>query len=212
MNSEKSTKSAYTLPIIYCLVSFILIGSYQFSSIYSDNYWTFLALSAIWWSFTSLFAVLDRRKLIPIFTSRVKLRPLAIILFISVWSAIAVRYLAILFTFLHLDLKEVTYVFWQSDYPILFSVLFICLFPAIFEELAFRGILLGGLLELVKPKMAIFISSLLFALIHFSLVSLVWLIPLGILFAYFRHKYNSIWYCILGHFFYNLVIISFEIW
>ena len=212
MSSESTKKANYTSPIIYCLVSFILIGSYQFSSLYSDNYWTFLALSAIWWSFTLFFAFLERKSILPILTSKIRLRPLAIILFVSIWSAIGVRFLAIFLTFFYLDLKEVTYVFWQSDYPILFSVLFICLFPAIFEELAFRGIVLGNLLKSMKPRTAIFISSLLFALIHFNLIALIWLIPLGMLFGYFRYKYGSIWYCILGHFAYNLTVISFEIW
>ncbi len=212
MNSESTKKSNFTSLIIYCLVSFILIGSYQFSSLYSDNYWTFLALSAIWWGFTLFFAVLERKALLPSLTSKVRLRQMAVLLFISIWSAIGVRYLAIFLTLFHLDLKEATYVFWQSDYPILFSVLFICLFPAIFEELGFRGIVLGSLLKSVKPRTAIFISSLLFALIHFNIIALIWLIPLGMLFAYFRYKYDSIWYCILGHFAYNLTVISFEIW
>ncbi|MFT5617260.1 MAG: membrane protease YdiL (CAAX protease family) [Arenicella sp.] len=212
MNPESAKKTNFTSSIIYCLVSFILIGSYQFSTLFSDNYWTFLALSAIWWSFTLAFALFERENLLSILTSKVRLRQLAIILFVSIWSAIGIRYLAIFLSFFYLDLKEVTYIFWQSDYPILFSVLFLSFFPAIFEELAFRGIILGSLLKSTTPKMAIFISSLLFALIHFNVIALIWLIPLGMLFGYFRYKYGSIWYCILGHFAYNLVIISFEIW
>lgn len=212
MASEENSKQSLNSVIIYYLVSFLVIAAYQFSNFYSDNYLTFIGLTGIWWVFTLAFVHAERKLLKPIFSSKIQLRLMAIILIVSVWSGIGIHYLVGFLNSLQPELHRVTFVFWQSDYPVLFSILFICLIPAFVEELAFRGFILGRLLKSTNPNTAIFISSVLFAIIHFSIFSLVWLIPLGMLFAYFRYKYGSIWYCILGYFAYNFMIISFEIW
>ncbi|NQX37219.1 Membrane protease YdiL, CAAX protease family [Pedobacter steynii] len=83
-------------------------------------------------------------------------------------------------------------------------VLSIAVLPAIFEELAYRGYLMQKLLHVVDRKEAIYISSILFFLIHFSLVSFFWLLPFAVLLAYIRIKENTLWYGIVIHFTFNL--------
>jgi membrane protease YdiL (CAAX protease family) len=83
-------------------------------------------------------------------------------------------------------------------------VLSIAVFPAIFEELAYRGYLMQKLLNVVDRKEAIYISAILFFLIHFSLVSFFWLLPFAVLLAYIRIKENTLWYGIVIHFTFNL--------
>lgn len=80
----------------------------------------------------------------------------------------------------------------------------IAVFPALFEELAYRGYLLQKLLNIVDRKEAMYITSILFFLIHFSLFSFFWLLPFALLLAYIRIKENTIWYGILIHFVFNL--------
>ncbi|WP_259067656.1 type II CAAX prenyl endopeptidase Rce1 family protein [Mucilaginibacter sp. X4EP1] len=83
------------------------------------------------------------------------------------------------------------------------TILFVAIMPALFEELAFRGFLLGKLLLVVDKKQAIFISAFLFAIMHMSVLSLVWLVQFALLLAYVRIKENTLWYGVFIHFFFN---------
>jgi uncharacterized protein len=89
-------------------------------------------------------------------------------------------------------------------------MIFVAVFPALFEELAFRGFVYNSINNLVGSKSAIWGSAFLFALVHFSLLSLVWLLPFGLLLAYFRNKYSSLLYGIIGHFTHNALVILIE--
>lgn len=86
----------------------------------------------------------------------------------------------------------------------LFLVFFIAVMPAIFEELGYRGYLLQTLLKVVDREQAIYISSFLFAILHFSFVSLFWLIPFALFLCYTRIRENTIWYGVFFHFTFNL--------
>ena len=44
----------------------------------------------------------------------------------------------------------------------------VCVFPAVFEELAFRGIIQVQFEKVVEPKVAILVASVLFSAAHFS--------------------------------------------
>jgi membrane protease YdiL (CAAX protease family) len=80
----------------------------------------------------------------------------------------------------------------------------IALYPAIFEELAYRGYLMQKLLSVVDEKEAIYISSMLFFIIHFSLISIFWLLPFALFLGWLRIKTKTLWYGVLVHFFFNL--------
>lgn len=91
-------------------------------------------------------------------------------------------------------------------YPLATVILFQCAYPAFFEELAFRGFLINNIRSLSNDRTAIGVSAFLFGIIHLSFVGLIWQIPLGLLFGYMRIRYNTLWYGIIGHFFYNLLV------
>ena len=93
----------------------------------------------------------------------------------------------------------------------LVSVL-VAVLPAIFEELAYRGIILQGLFKLAEERQAIFISAFLFAIIHMSFISFFWLLPFAIWLGNVRLKEKTIWYGVLIHFFFNLTACFFEFW
>lgn len=101
--------------------------------------------------------------------------------------------------------------FLDSPAPVILSIISIGLFPAIFEEIAFRGIILNELTKITGIKSSIIISSILFTILHLSLLSIFWIFPIGLIFGYLRTKYRTLWYGILGHFVYNSSIVVIEI-
>ena len=95
------------------------------------------------------------------------------------------------------------YAFSHLKYAKLVTVLMVGLQPAIFEELAFRGVLQQGLNKVVDTKQAIFISAFLFALLHMSFISFFWLLPFALCLGYIRVKEDTLWYGVIIHFCFN---------
>jgi membrane protease YdiL (CAAX protease family) len=100
--------------------------------------------------------------------------------------------------------------FLDLDHPLLYSIIVIAVFPAIFEELAFRGFVFNNFKVIGGHQSAIWGSAFLFALVHFSLLSLVWLLPFGLLLSHFRNKYSTILYGMVGHFIHNSTVVLIE--
>ena len=99
-----------------------------------------------------------------------------------------------------------------ADYPNSFLWAFICIaiFPAVFEELAFRGFLFNLLHKSVSVKATIILTAFLFALIHLSFISILWIFPFGLLLGYLRYKYKTLWLGMIIHFLHNLIILSLD--
>lgn len=95
------------------------------------------------------------------------------------------------------------YAFSHLQYSKLTTILVVALQPAIFEELAFRGVLQQGLTKVTDQKQAIIISACLFTALHMSFISLFWLLPFALWLGYIRMKEQTIWYGVLIHFFFN---------
>lgn len=91
-------------------------------------------------------------------------------------------------------------------------ILLMAVCPAVFEELAYRGYLIQKLSAVVDQKEAMYISSILFFLIHFSIASFYWMLPFAFVLGYIRIKENTLWYGILIHFSFNLTVCVSEIW
>jgi membrane protease YdiL (CAAX protease family) len=97
------------------------------------------------------------------------------------------------------------------SYSIALTILFVAVMPALFEELAYRGFVLGKLLHVVDKKQAVFISSFLFAIMHMSFISLFWLVPFALWLGYLRVKENTLWYGVCIHFTFNFTACMIEI-
>ena len=93
--------------------------------------------------------------------------------------------------------------FEHLKYAKLVTILVIAVQPAIFEELAFRGVIQGGLSRIIEPQQTIYLTAFLFAIIHMSFISLFWLIPFAVLLSYLRNKESTLWYGVVMHFFFN---------
>jgi len=91
--------------------------------------------------------------------------------------------------------------------PLAWGVFFIAILPPIFEELAFRGFLFNQLEKVATKKVTIIATAFLFALVHFSLISLIWIFPFGLVLGYLRSRYNTLWLCMIVHFIHNLIVV-----
>ncbi len=127
--------------------------------------------------------------------------------------AVLVSYIANLLNQNFSEINYVTYYERFSDFPapFIFAVILVGIFPAIFEEIAFRGVVFNELSRITGLKSSIIISSILFTILHLSVLSIFWIFPIGLIFGYFRAKYRTLWYGIIGHFIYNVSIVLIEI-
>lgn len=94
-----------------------------------------------------------------------------------------------------------------ADAPKWLMVVSSALMPAICEEWAFRGFMLGSFEFRFKPAVAIVLTGVFFALFHMSLLQLIIITPLGILFSYIVWKERSIFITMILHFLNNLTSI-----
>ena len=89
-----------------------------------------------------------------------------------------------------------------SEPNILLYVLMVAIMPALVEEFAFRGVIMG-VLKPYSPALAILVSSGLFALMHGNFVQMPFTFCCGIVFAYMDIKTNSLLPSIIVHFLNN---------
>ena len=84
-----------------------------------------------------------------------------------------------------------------------------CIFPAITEEIAFRGLVQHWLVSAIAPMRALVIASALFMALHFSVLSAPYLFLVGMLLGWAKLKTGSLYPSMLIHFLHNFIVISF---
>ncbi len=85
----------------------------------------------------------------------------------------------------------------------------------ILEEILFRYVFLNKLRKFFTTRNAILLSSLVFALLHGDIVTMLYAFIMGFVFAYVYVKYNNIKISILCHISSNVIVLfltSFNIW
>ena len=87
--------------------------------------------------------------------------------------------------------------------PFVLSLVSLCLMPAVFEELTFRGIIFSGFKNF-RLKTACVMGGLLFALAHFSLQSFLYTFLTGTLFCFMLYRTKSVIPGMVTHFTINL--------
>ena len=121
-------------------------------------------------------------------------------------SAFVIYYFVDNMNSLFFDYDYLDYRFEDTSHPLLYSLIFMAVFPAVFEELAFRGFVFDAIEKISDYRFAIWGSSFLFALVHFSVLSFFWLVPFAIILARIRLRYSSIVFGIVAHFVHNSVV------
>jgi membrane protease YdiL (CAAX protease family) len=102
------------------------------------------------------------------------------------------------------------YMYKETAHPLIWSILGIAVQPAIFEELAFRGIMFNHLDRLMEKVSIVMVTGFLFALLHLSIISITWLMLLGMLLGWMRKRTGTLWYGIVFHFVFNLTFVISE--
>lgn len=85
------------------------------------------------------------------------------------------------------------------------SLLQVCVIAPFIEEILMRGVVLGGLKNTYGVTVALFLSSILFAALHFNMVQTLSALVCGIVLGLLYVKTNSIFCCIIAHCGYNLI-------
>lgn len=96
----------------------------------------------------------------------------------------------------------------RDGVPLVLFVLMFVIFPAVLEEVLFRGILLSRLRKL-GDGFAVVLSSVIFALMHHDLVSMPGVFLFGLLFGYATILSNSLIPAIAMHFLNNSIAVLF---
>ena len=96
-----------------------------------------------------------------------------------------------------------------SGLPDLFLALMImAFFPALFEELFFRGVMQNLFIKWwKKPMLAIIITSIIFSLIHMSIYLFLSRIVLGFVLGLMFYKTRNIWVNTISHFLNNAIAV-----
>ena len=96
-----------------------------------------------------------------------------------------------------------------SGLPDLFLALMImAFFPALFEELFFRGVMQNLFIKWwKKPMLAIIITSIVFSLIHMSIYLFLSRIVLGFVLGMMFYKTRNIWVNTIAHFLNNAIAV-----
>ena len=88
------------------------------------------------------------------------------------------------------------------------AVLMICVEPALFEELFFRGVAWKSLRHHMGPHATVLVTSAMFGMAHIGVpMSVPALFAVGVVFGYLRLWSGSLWLSMILHFLHNLFIV-----
>lgn len=93
---------------------------------------------------------------------------------------------------------------------VLLYYLTVALLPALAEEFAFRGVIMGSLRK-YSDALAVLVSSAAFALMHGNFVQLPFTFCCGLVFGFIAVKTNSLLPSIIIHFFNNALSVTFDV-
>lgn len=91
-----------------------------------------------------------------------------------------------------------------AKYPLWLALTAFAIIPAVVEEYVFRGVVIGEYLK-IETRAAVLISSIFFALLHFSLGSVLYGFFFGCIFALVRIATGNLTYTVVMHLIFNSV-------
>jgi len=97
-----------------------------------------------------------------------------------------------------------------SNQTRLIQVLVIAALPAVFEEFAFRGMILPYLANRIPVTQAVVVSGAAFAILHLSLISMPFLFFMGLTLGWLRVRSESLVPPMLAHFLHNASLWALE--
>lgn len=97
------------------------------------------------------------------------------------------------------------------DHSVAVAVVMVAVVPPLAEEIAFRGLIYGGLRRSLTPSEAMIVSSFAFAIMHLSVPMLITHFPLGLYLCWLRRRSDSLWPGIFAHACHNLGVCLLEL-
>lgn len=216
-DAPKPASDAFALltpSLVYYFVTLALLAAYKLTDLFPPDFESFLGVSIADTLIVVVFWVMARKEIAPLFSFQGFRISVALLTVGGAIGGCAV--VSVIADFINVSLFDTTFsdswLFAETSSPLLFAVLFTCVQPAIFEEVAFRGFLFNNILQVTTPRGAVYITAFVFGIIHLAVISMMWLVPLGLAFAMLRVRYNTLWYGVIGHFTYNLGFVLLEYW
>ncbi|MCG3136010.1 MAG: hypothetical protein HMLKMBBP_03797 [Planctomycetes bacterium] len=102
--------------------------------------------------------------------------------------------------------------FEREGYGFEVTVFAICVMPGVWEEIAFRGLIQRRLEAFVPSRDALYVTAILFAVIHCSVISGAYLFALGVLLGRLRRESGSLVPGMIVHGLHNLAVLGWEAW
>lgn len=94
----------------------------------------------------------------------------------------------------------------SSGYVTLISI---CLVAPFVEEMLFRGIILRGFLTYYSPQKSIFLSAVLFGMVHMNIYQIPSAFVFGCFSGWLFYRSRSVWPCVIGHAVHNFGVFVF---
>lgn len=183
----------YTLYLFTCM----LIKYTGWFGSYRRLFWMELLLAAI----TTGFVYYNRESLASALSFRRLRWPAALGMFLlGMLTSSVVSWVILL---LHIKVKNAG-IYYYTDYRLM--IYSVAIMPALFEELAFRGVLYNYFAAVTEERRVVMLTATIFAAMHLNFIALLWLLPLGFYLGYLRKKHHTVWYGALFHFGFNLMI------
>ncbi|MGB8193607.1 MAG: CPBP family glutamic-type intramembrane protease, partial [Chitinophagaceae bacterium] len=162
--------------LIYYFITLLICLLVKLEAVVSNVYDLFVADAFL--AITTLaFTYHNRKEFKGLFSLR-RVKPLLLLMLIPITIVVAFT-INILVEALNRSLFEENFYFYHYysslSYPKIAMVLSIAMYPAVFEEVAFRGFLYNYLNKLFDDRMTIIITAFLFALLHLSFFGSFWL-------------------------------------
>lgn len=164
-----------------------------------------LAVVVVGWCFAA------RKMVFPVLIARVDVKwfVVAVVLATGTFTS-AAAFLTFLHRAIGLPLLQYAAPILHADYGWMAVILSIAVMPAIFEELAFRGIILTSLSHVMGSTEAGLVSAFMFMVVHLSVPNFPSLLLIGLALAYLRVKSGSLLPGMLLHFTHNLLCVLAE--
>jgi uncharacterized protein len=194
----------YVTFLVFALVSFYVSNENEVS-LFTEG-----VIESIFVGLVIGFCVFDYKNIINLY--RLPKANIIIWIFSFVFPIYSSLYVYFFIEFINsfvLDVETINYIetYSYSGHPLFWAFIFVVILPPIFEELAFRGFLFNQLQKVTNNNVTVIATAFIFALVHFSFISFIWIFPFGIVLGYLRSKYKTLWLGIVIHFIHNLMII-----
>jgi uncharacterized protein len=113
---------------------------------------------------------------------------------------------------LGLEVLNMSEPFEASGWPLWSTFVLLAVCPAVFEEIAFRGVIYHSLVVVGGRREALILQASMFSIIHLLPAIFVSHFVIGLVLGWQRERTGSLLPCMITHALYNGALVSMEIW